>query len=174
MLGQLARLTKQALAITRREEVCHRLMSVPGVGPITALAFRATIDRPGRFRGSRDVGAHLGLTPARYHSGETDTAKSAAAETCSPGPCSGGRLHSAGSQREVVGPCGPGAHEGCEGARPRSPGGGQPRSLNRIVARRLTLGMVYLERAWRALVRSVEQHEDAQLVASSPQRQIAW
>ena len=77
------------------------------------------------------MGAHLGLTPARYQSGETDTAKSAAAETCSPRPCSGGRLHSAGSQREVVGPCGPGAHEGCEGARPRSPGGGQPRSVVR-------------------------------------------
>ncbi len=47
-------------------------MSVPGVGPITALAFRATIDRPDRFRRSRDVGAHLGLTPSRYQSGETD------------------------------------------------------------------------------------------------------
>ena len=72
MLEQLARLTKQAIAITRREEVCRRLMSVPGVGPITALAFRATIDRPERFRRSRDVGAHLGLTPTRYQSGETD------------------------------------------------------------------------------------------------------
>ena len=40
-------------------------MSVPGVGPITALAFWATIDRPDRFRRLRDVGAHLGLTPAR-------------------------------------------------------------------------------------------------------------
>jgi transposase len=72
MLGQLARLTKQVLDIVRKEEVCRRLMSVPGVGPITALAFRATIDRPERFKRSRDVGAHLGLTPARYQSGETD------------------------------------------------------------------------------------------------------
>jgi hypothetical protein len=47
-------------------------MTVPGVGPLTALAFRATIDRPDRFRKSRDVGAHLGLTPRRYQSGETD------------------------------------------------------------------------------------------------------
>jgi transposase len=47
-------------------------MTVPGVGPLTALAFRATIDQPGRFRKSRDVGAHLGLTPRRYQSGETD------------------------------------------------------------------------------------------------------
>jgi transposase len=64
--------SKQVLDIARREEVCRRLMSVPGVGPITALTFRATIDRSDRFRRSRDVGAHLGLTPARYQSGETD------------------------------------------------------------------------------------------------------
>jgi transposase len=72
MLAELARLTKQVLALARNEEVCQRLMTVPGVGPITALTFRATIDRPDRFRRSRDVGAHLGLTPARYQSGETD------------------------------------------------------------------------------------------------------
>lgn len=72
MLERLARLTKRVLDIVREEEVCRRLMSVPGVGPITALAVRATIDRPDRFRRSRDVGAHLGLTPARYQSGETD------------------------------------------------------------------------------------------------------
>ncbi|KRB31433.1 transposase [Mesorhizobium sp. Root695] len=72
MLGEFVRLTKQVLGLVRKEQVCRRLMSVPGVGPITALAFRATIDRPDRFRRSRDVGAHLGLTPARYQSGETD------------------------------------------------------------------------------------------------------
>ena len=72
MLAEFARLTKQLLGIVRKEEVCRRLMSVPGVGPITALTFRATIDRPDRFSRSRAVGAHLGLTPARYQSGETD------------------------------------------------------------------------------------------------------
>jgi transposase len=72
MLEQFSHLTKQVLDLVRKEEVCRRLMSVPGVGPITALAFRATIDRPDRFKRSRDVGAHLGLTPARYQSGETD------------------------------------------------------------------------------------------------------
>jgi transposase len=72
MLEEFARLTKQVLGLVRQEEVCRRLMSVPGVGPITALAFRATIDRPERFSRSRNVGAHLGLTPARYQSGETD------------------------------------------------------------------------------------------------------
>lgn len=72
MLTALARLTKQVMDLVKKETVCRRLMSVPGVGPITALAFRATIDRPDRFKRSRDVGAHLGLTPARYQSGETD------------------------------------------------------------------------------------------------------
>lgn len=72
MTRELARLTRQVLDIVRNEPVCRRLMGVPGVGPLTALAFRATIDRPDRFRKSRDVGAHLGLTPRRYQSGETD------------------------------------------------------------------------------------------------------
>ena len=72
MLDQLAGLTKQVLAAAHEDEVCRQLMTAPGVGPITALAFRATIDDPGRFRRSRDVGAHLGLTPSRYQSGETD------------------------------------------------------------------------------------------------------
>ena len=72
MLREFARLTKQVLDIVRTEMVCRRLMGVPGVGPITALTFRATIDHPDRFRRSRQVGAHLGLTPARYQSGETD------------------------------------------------------------------------------------------------------
>lgn len=82
MLGELARLTKQVLDLVRKEEVCRRLMSVPGVGPITALAFRATIDQPDRFRRSRNVGAHLGLTPARYHRARpTSRARSADAAT---------------------------------------------------------------------------------------------
>jgi transposase len=72
MLREFARLTKQVLDIVRDEPICRRLMSTPGVGPLTALAFRATIDQPERFRKSRDVGAHLGLTPRRYQSGETD------------------------------------------------------------------------------------------------------
>jgi transposase len=72
MLKELARLTRQVLDIVRKEDICWRLMSAPGVGPITALAFRATIDQPERFTSSQAVGAHLGLTPARYQSGETD------------------------------------------------------------------------------------------------------
>jgi transposase len=72
MTHELAQLTKQILGSVRDEPVCRRLMTVPGVGPLTALTFRATIDRPERFRRSRDVGAHLGLPPERYQSGETD------------------------------------------------------------------------------------------------------
>lgn len=56
----------------KAEPVYRRLMTVPDAGPLTALAYRATLDRPDRFRRSRDVGAHLGLTPRRYQSGETD------------------------------------------------------------------------------------------------------
>jgi transposase len=69
---EIDRLTKRVLDEVRIEPTCRRLMTVQGVGPFTALAFRATIDRPDRFRRSRDVGAHLGLTPRRYQSGETD------------------------------------------------------------------------------------------------------
>jgi transposase len=69
----LATLSRQVAVLVRKDRVCQRLMTVPGVGPLTALTFRATIDRPERFARSRDVGAHLGLTPKRYQSGETDT-----------------------------------------------------------------------------------------------------
>lgn len=72
MLEQLARLTRQVLDTVREDRTCRRLMTVPGIGPITALTFRATIDDPARFAKSRAVGAHLGLTPRRYQSGETD------------------------------------------------------------------------------------------------------
>jgi len=72
MTQEVEALTKRVLDEVKVEPTCRRLMTVPGVGPLTALAFRATIDQPDRFRKSRDVGAHLGLTPRRYQSGETD------------------------------------------------------------------------------------------------------
>lgn len=72
MARELARLTKCVLDAVRVEPICRKLMTVPGVGPLTALIFRATVDQPARFRRSRDIGAHLGLTPRRYQSGETD------------------------------------------------------------------------------------------------------
>ena len=72
MRRELDRLTKQAFDMVRDDPVCRHLMTAPGVGPLTALAFRATIDDPARFVRSRDVGVYLGLTPKRYQSGETD------------------------------------------------------------------------------------------------------
>ena len=52
--------------------LARRLTSIPGVGPIVSLSFIATIDDVARFGKATDVGAHLGLTPRRYQSGETD------------------------------------------------------------------------------------------------------
>lgn len=59
-------------AIVRSDPICQRLMTVPGVGPVTALTYKAAVDDPGRFKSSRTVAAHFGLTPRRYQSGETD------------------------------------------------------------------------------------------------------
>jgi transposase len=67
---QLGILHRRLLAIVREDDVCRRLMTVPGVGPVVALTYRATIDAPARFRNSKAVGAVLGLTPSKYQSGE--------------------------------------------------------------------------------------------------------
>jgi transposase len=66
------RLHRLVLAAVREDDVCRRLMTVPGVGPVTALTFCSAVDDPARFSRSRAVGAHFGLTPRRYQSGETD------------------------------------------------------------------------------------------------------
>src|SRR4030095_9452103 len=58
--------------LARSSEACRRLMTIPGVGQLTALAFVAALDDPDRFQRSRDVGAYLGLVPRRYQSGEVD------------------------------------------------------------------------------------------------------
>ena len=58
--------------LSRRDDITRRLMTIPGVGPVTSLAFKATIDEVGRFSTSRALGAHLGLTPRVYQSGEID------------------------------------------------------------------------------------------------------
>ena len=69
---ELAALHRLVLRAVRSDTVCRRLMTMPGIGPVTALTYRATVDDPTRFRRSRAVGAYLGLTPRRYQSGETD------------------------------------------------------------------------------------------------------
>jgi len=67
---QLAVLHRRLLAIVKDDEVCRRLMTIPGVGPVVALTYRATVDVPARFRNSKAVGAAFGLTSAKYQSGE--------------------------------------------------------------------------------------------------------
>ena len=69
---QLAVLHRRLLAVVRDDEVCRRLMTTPGVGPLVALTYRATVDVPARFRKSKSVGAVFGLTCSRYQSGEID------------------------------------------------------------------------------------------------------
>jgi transposase len=69
---QLGVLHCRLLAVVREDEVCRRLMTVPGVGPMVALTFRATVDIPARFKNSKAVGAVFGLTPRRHQSGEID------------------------------------------------------------------------------------------------------
>ena len=66
---ELDRRVKRAAS---QDEVCMRMMTVPGVGPIAALTFKAAIDDPTRFKRSRTVAAHFGLTPRRFQSGEHD------------------------------------------------------------------------------------------------------
>ena len=55
------------------DPVVARMMSVPGVGPITALTFKSSIEDPTRFARSQDAGAYAGLVPRRFQSGERDT-----------------------------------------------------------------------------------------------------
>ena len=69
---QIGILHRRLLAVVRDDEVCRRLMTVPGVGPVVALTYRATVDVPARFRKSKSVGAVFGLTCAKYQSGEID------------------------------------------------------------------------------------------------------
>jgi transposase len=69
---QIVILHRRLLAIVRDDEVCRRLMTTPGVGPVVALTYRATVDVPARFRKSKSVGAVFGLTCSKYQSGEVD------------------------------------------------------------------------------------------------------
>ena len=65
-------LERQIKRIARENEQTRAFMTVPGVGPMTALAFLSGIDDPARFARSRTVGAYLGVTPRRHASGEVD------------------------------------------------------------------------------------------------------
>ena len=69
---QIADFDRKVMRLARDDAQVRRFMTTPGVGPITALCFLATIDDPTRFKRSRSVGAYVGLTTRRYASGEID------------------------------------------------------------------------------------------------------
>ena len=68
--AKVAVLDKEIRRFVRDDPTLRRFLTVPGVGPVTALAFHATVDEPSRFRRARDVGPYLGLTRRRYQSGK--------------------------------------------------------------------------------------------------------
>ena len=70
--AELIRIDQRLRDVARTDDVCRLMMSVPGVGPLVALTVKAGIDDPGRFRSSKMVGPHFGLTPRRDQSGERD------------------------------------------------------------------------------------------------------
>ena len=70
LVGERKRMDKLLGDAARKDKLCLRLMTIPGVGPITSLAFQATVDDPERFATSKPIGAYLGLTPRIYQSGE--------------------------------------------------------------------------------------------------------
>jgi transposase len=69
---QVAVLDKEIRRLVRQDAPCRRMMTAPGAGILTSLAFRASLDNAERFERSADVGPYLGLTPSRWQSGEMD------------------------------------------------------------------------------------------------------
>lgn len=72
VLDQIRSYDRQLRSLAKEHPTASRLMTVPGVGHLTALAFVSTIEEPGRFKHSADVGPYLGLTPRVHQSGEID------------------------------------------------------------------------------------------------------
>jgi transposase len=72
LLEQFNLLHRKVLAMAKADERTCRLMTIPGVGPLTSLTFVSAIDQTERFSSSRDIGPIFGLTPRKYQSGETD------------------------------------------------------------------------------------------------------
>jgi transposase len=70
--AQVLELDRLARGAAKRDPRCRLLLSAPGVGTITALAYVAAVERPGEFRNGRAVSAWVGLTPTRYQSGQVD------------------------------------------------------------------------------------------------------
>jgi transposase len=72
LLREFKAFEKQVRSMARQDARTRLLMSTPAVGPIVALTYASAIDDPGRFKSSKRVGAHFGLTPKKYQSGQTD------------------------------------------------------------------------------------------------------
>ena len=72
LLQQFKTLEKRVRIFSRHDERARLLMTTPGVGPIVSLTYAAAIDDPARFKNSKTVGSHFGITPKKYQSGETD------------------------------------------------------------------------------------------------------
>jgi transposase len=70
--GKCAALDRRIIRSVQGDATCRRLMTMPGIGPITAVAYVAALEKPDTFKRSRAVGAWLGLTPRRFQSGEVD------------------------------------------------------------------------------------------------------
>lgn len=70
--NELAGLERRVRQLAQEDPVCHRLMSMPGIGAVVALTYRSAIDDPSRFTSSKRVGPWVGLTPSRNQSGERD------------------------------------------------------------------------------------------------------
>ncbi|MEM6415927.1 MAG: IS110 family transposase [Pseudomonadota bacterium] len=70
--SEIADLDKRLGCLARQFEACRRVMTIPGVGPVTALAAISAIDDVDRFGRARTAGAYFGLTPRRHQSGEVD------------------------------------------------------------------------------------------------------
>lgn len=70
--GELEKIDRTIRQLAREDETARRLTTVPGIGVVTALTYRHTIDDPSRFQNATKVGAYLGLTPRRRQSGEMD------------------------------------------------------------------------------------------------------
>jgi transposase len=72
LLREFKGLDKQVVQLARSQPQARLLMTTPSVGPIVALTYASAIDDPGRFTSSKAAGAHFGLTPKKYQSGQTD------------------------------------------------------------------------------------------------------
>lgn len=70
--NSLRELNKMVSKLGAKNEECQRLMTIPGVGPVTAMTYKSALDDPHRFERSQTVGAYMGLTPRQYASGEVD------------------------------------------------------------------------------------------------------